>query len=114
MTQLDEGGDHVTYTIHQTERFIDWYTDISSKNEKAKGAIAAALDKLEGWRGDIQKLKDVDDVWESRVYLSPGYRIYYTREARTITVLCGGTKKSQKRDIRTAGKLVKEIQDESD
>ena len=114
MTQLDEGGDQVTYTIHQTERFIDWYTDIISKNEKAKGAIAAALDKLEGWRGDIQKLKDVDDVWESRVHLSPGYRIYYTCEARTITVLCGGTKKSQKRDIRIAGKLVKEIQDESD
>ena len=73
LTQLDEGGDQVTYTIHQTERFIDWYTDISSKNEKARGAIAAALDKLEGWRGDIQKLKDVDDVWESRVHLSPGF-----------------------------------------
>ena len=35
-------------------------------------------------------------------------------QVHLLNVERGGTKKSQKRDIRTAGKLVKEIQDESD
>lgn len=42
-------------------------------------------------------------VWEARLAFGPGYRTYFAKEGDSIIVLLvGGTKASQRRDIRRA------------
>jgi putative addiction module killer protein len=44
-----------------------------------------------------------DGVWELRIDLGPGYRIYYAQaEKAVVLLLCGGSKRSQTTDIATA------------
>lgn len=42
-------------------------------------------------------------VWEARLAFGPGYRIYFGKDGESvILLLLGGTKASQRRDIRRA------------
>lgn len=42
-------------------------------------------------------------VWELKIDLGPGYRVYYLRDGSTLVILlCGGDKGSQQADIRQA------------
>ncbi|HEU4772319.1 MAG TPA: type II toxin-antitoxin system RelE/ParE family toxin [Candidatus Udaeobacter sp.] len=44
-----------------------------------------------------------DGVWELRIDLGPGYRIYYAQAEKTmVLLLCGGSKRTQTADITTA------------
>jgi putative addiction module killer protein len=44
-----------------------------------------------------------DGVWELRVDLGPGYRVYYALAGRVVVLLlCGGDKRSQQADIARA------------
>ncbi|WP_318655599.1 type II toxin-antitoxin system RelE/ParE family toxin [Oligella urethralis] len=50
---------------------------------------------------------------EMRIHFGPGYRVYYAREDYVVyLLLCGGDKSSQKRDIKTAIDMWKQIQKE--
>jgi putative addiction module killer protein len=51
-----------------------------------------------------------EGVFELRIHVGPGYRLYYANEGnRIVILLCGRTKKRQQSDIDTAGKLLKEL-----
>lgn len=55
-----------------------------------------------------------DGVWELKVDVGPGYRVYYVETRKTVVLLlCGGTKRSQKRDIMQAVKYWREYQQKS-
>jgi putative addiction module killer protein len=44
-----------------------------------------------------------------RIDYGPGYRVYFTRRGKTLVILlCGGDKKSQRKDIALAKKMAKE------
>lgn len=44
-----------------------------------------------------------EGVWELRVDFGPGYRIYYAKPTpNAVLVLCGGSKRTQRRDIALA------------
>ena len=75
----------------------------------AKARIVARIRHLElGNLGDAKSIGD--KVSELRVDYGPGYRVYFTRKGRTIVVLlCGGDKGSQRRDIKEAQQLAKEV-----
>jgi putative addiction module killer protein len=48
-------------------------------------------------------------VFELRIDVGPGYRVYYTRKGMAlILLLCGGDKSSQQRDIELAQQLARE------
>ena len=50
--------------------------------------------------GDAER---VGEVFELRIHVGPGYRVYYGREGDALVILlCGGDKGSQERDIERA------------
>jgi putative addiction module killer protein len=54
-------------------------------------------------RGNLGDFKVFDTLLELRIDYGPGYRIYCGKKGKTfVLLLCGGTKRTQDQDIRTA------------
>lgn len=64
--------------------------------------IVARLDRLGvGTLGDWKSIGG--GVYELRIDAGPGYRVYYAQDgAAIILLLCGGDKRTQRRDIERA------------
>jgi putative addiction module killer protein len=55
-----------------------------------------------------------EGVWELKIDVGPGYRVYYVESKKTIVLLlCGGTKRTQDRDITQAVNYWKDYQKRS-
>lgn len=53
-------------------------------------------------------------VFEMRIHVGPGYRVYYCRRGEvTYLLLGGGDKSSQRRDIRAARDLLSSLESQS-
>jgi putative addiction module killer protein len=83
--------------------FTVWLTGIA--DAKVRGVVVARVKRLEhGLMGDAEPVGN--GVWELRIHIGPGWRIYFTHQSREIIVLLGGgTKRTQKRDIKRAKEL---------
>ncbi len=94
------------YTLHETNLFSDWLTAL--RDTRGKAAILRRLVRVQmGNLGDVKHLGA--GLFEMRVNVGPGYRIYCVRRGDVLIVLlCGGDKSSQKKDIASARKLAKE------
>jgi putative addiction module killer protein len=56
--------------------------------------------------------KFFDGIGEMRIDYGPGYRLYFTRRGDVLVILlCGGDKRSQRRDIKRAKAMAKELED---
>jgi len=103
------------YNIHKVKRkreaeyyvtgkgkvpFQEWLDAINNAN--VHGIVLQRIDRAEdGNFGDWKSLKG--GMYEMRIHLSPGYRIYFALEGRKIIILLiGGEKRNQKRDIGKA------------
>jgi len=77
------------------------------RDRKAVVAIAKRLGRAKlGNFGDLEPVGG--GVSEMRIFIGPGYRLYYTmRQTTIIFMLCGGDKSSQKKDIKKAKELAK-------
>lgn len=95
------------YEVRQTSIFREWLDSLS--DIRAQARIASRLLRLEaGLLGDTKTVHD--GVSEMRIDYGPGYRVYFTVRGRTVIVLlCGGDKRSQKRDIARAQEIAKEV-----
>jgi len=50
-------------------------------------------------------------ISELRIHCGPGYRVYFVQRGTVLIVLlCGGDKKTQRKDIEIAKQLAKEIE----
>lgn len=80
--------------------FTQWFDGL--RDVKAKTAITRRLDRAA--RGNLGDHKfERDGVWEMRLDMGPGYRMYYFRQGDTLVILlCGGDKSSQKTDLDRA------------
>lgn len=83
--------------------FIEWFNSINDKQAKAR--IQKRLDRLSmGNPGDYKAL--TEDIFELKLDLSPGYRIYCGEVNHALVILlCGGdksSKKQQSQDIENA------------
>ena len=95
------------YTIQQTESFADWHHGL--RDLKARVAVARRIERANA--GNLGDTKPVGEtVSEMRIDVGAGYRLYFTlRGGVLIVLLCGGDKATQRRDIRRAQQLAKEL-----
>lgn len=75
---------------------------------RAAERIAIRVARIQsGLMGDV---KFFDGIGELRIDHGPGYRLYFVKRGSALVILlCGGDKSSQKRDIRKAIEMAKEI-----
>lgn len=98
-----------TNILLRSDEFSEWLDDLA--DVKAKARILARLTSAElGNFGDSEPVGA--GVSEMRIHHGPGYRVYYTRTGRVIYfLLIGGTKGSQKRDIKRAIEMAEELKE---
>ena len=80
------------------------------KDRKAKSAILIRIMRAEN--GNFGDIKSVGaPVQEMRIFVSKGYRIYFTvRNNKIIILLNGGHKGTQQQDIEKAHKLLMDLE----
>ncbi len=77
------------------------------KDVRGRAVVRRKINQLRlGYLLDVRTLRD--DLFEIRIFFGPGYRIYFGRlNKKTIILLWGGDKGSQKRDVEKAKKYWK-------
>ena len=82
-----------------TSPFADWFDHLDAV---AAAKITTALYRLE--QGNFSNVASVGGgVYECKIDFGPGYRIYFGQEGNAVFILlCGGTKKTQRKDIERA------------
>lgn len=83
--------------------FIEWEDELDAV---ARAAVRIRINRVRlGNFGDCSPITGVPGLYELRLHLGPGYRVYFGKIKDTIVIiLCGGDKRSQGRDIRKAEK----------
>lgn len=96
--------------FQSTEEFDDWLTSLKDRLGKAR--ILHRIDAAT--LGNFGECEPVGEgVSEMKIHVGPGYRVYYTRIGSVVYVLlAGGDKSSQKKDIKRAIQLAREISQE--
>ena len=91
------------FTIKALPEFMTWLDGLS--DGKVRGAVVARIKRLEyGLMGDVEPVGD--GVSELRIHVGAGWRIYFTqRGAQLIVLLAGGSKRTQRGDIKRAKAL---------
>lgn len=80
--------------------FDNWLVGLS--DSRARARIRTRLDRASlGNLGDYASVGG--GVFELRIFYGPGYRVYYSLECENVMLLLlGGTKGTQRRNIKTA------------
>ncbi|WP_032092016.1 type II toxin-antitoxin system RelE/ParE family toxin [Necropsobacter rosorum] len=87
-------------TVYQLSGFRKWLKSL--KDLIAKEAILKRIERAE--QGNLGDHKSVGNgVYEMRVFVGKGYRVYFTQQnGVTYWLLCGGDKSTQQTDIEKA------------
>jgi putative addiction module killer protein len=92
--------------VQRTEVFTAWFDGL--RDRRARDRILARIDRLSlGNSGDVKPVGE--GVSEMRIGYGPGYRLYFIEDDKTaVLLLCGGTKRTQARDIKRAIEMARE------
>jgi putative addiction module killer protein len=95
--------------IRETAVFSVWLRRLGDATAKAR--IVARVRRLAfGNPGDVQPIGG--GLSEMRIHHGPGYRVYFMRRGETLIVLlCGGDKRTQRRDIEAAKTLAQALKE---
>lgn len=93
--------------LEKTDEYQDWFTGLSDKLVKAR--IEARIRWLQdGNPGNVGPFGE--GVSELKLHFGSGWRVYYTeRNAQIIILLAGGNKSTQKRYIKLALTLARNL-----
>jgi len=99
----------IHYEENGRDIFKDWVKSL--KDFKGRDAINRTVSKLlDGNFGDHKYCRD--GVYELRIHVGAGYRVYYSiSENEIILLLCGGSKTTQQRDIDKAVQYLKNFKE---
>ena len=91
------------FSIKTLPEFTEWVDNLSDAS--VRGVVAARIKRLErGLMGDVESVGD--GVSELRIHFGAGWRIYFVqRGVQLIVLLTGGSKRTQKADIKRAKSL---------
>ena len=91
----------------RTAVFDKWLAQL--KDLRGSARIMESIRSAEhGNFGDCRSVGN--GVYEMRIHFGPGYRLYFCREDDLVYVLlCGGTKRGQRRDIVRARAMAKNL-----
>jgi len=91
------------FLIKSLPKFTEWLDGLSDAS--VRGVVVARIKRLElGLMGDVEPLGD--GVSELRIHFGAGWRIYFVRrKGQVIVLLAGGSKRTQKTDIKRAKAL---------
>lgn len=91
------------FSVKSLPEFTLWLDRI--QDASIRGVVVARIKRLErGLLGDVEPVGD--GVSELRIHIGAGWRIYFTqRGGQLIVLLAGGSKRTQKSDIRRAKTL---------
>ena len=86
--------------VRKTETFAAWFDAL--RDRPARLRVQVRIDRLAiGNPGQHRAL--TGGVQEMKIDHGPGYRVYYVRRGDVLVVLlCGGDKRSQRKDIEIA------------
>lgn len=88
----------------ETSPFGAWFSTLDAQ---AAAKVSTAIVRME--MGNTSNIKWFDGLGEYRIDWGPGYRIYLVQEGKRLIILFGGgTKSSQKVDIKQAAALLAE------
>lgn len=93
------------FEVRQSSIYRDWFDRL--RDRQARVRIDARISRLS--KGNAGDAKSVGSgVSELRIDHGPGYRVYFSRQGKTIIVLlCGGDKRTQQADIERAIEIAK-------
>jgi putative addiction module killer protein len=91
------------FSVKALPEFTSWLDQLPDAS--IRGAVVARIKRLErGLLGDVETVGD--GVAELRIHIGAGWRVYFTqRGGRLVVLLAGGSKRTQKSDIRRAKAL---------
>ena len=91
------------YSIKPLPEFNTWLDGLTDVT--LRSVVVARIKRLTlGLMGDVEPVGE--GVSELRIHLGAGWRVYFTqRGTQLIVLLVGGSKRTQKRDIKRAKAL---------
>jgi len=91
------------FSVKALPEFTSWLDHLVDAS--IRGVVVARIKRLErGLLGDVEPVGD--GVSELRIHIGAGWRVYFTqRGGRLVVLLAGGSKRTQKSDIRRAKAL---------
>ena len=94
-------------TLDGKEPFEDWFGSLKDKTVKAK--VLERINRVRlGNFGDCKSLGE--GIFELRIHHGPGYRVYFgDLDGVIVILLCGGSKRTQNRDIDKAREYWQEL-----
>ena len=95
------------HSIKPLPEFSAWLDDLT--DEPVRGIIAARIKRLAlGLMGDVEPVGN--GVSELRIHIGAGWRVYFVQRGRDVIVLlAGGSKRTQKADIKRAKVLASRL-----
>ena len=95
------------YRVLQTETYKKWLEKL--RDNVAKQNILWRIERMRN--GNFGDSKSVGDgVFELRINVGKGYRVYFTNDRKEIVILLiGGDKSTQENDIKKAKKMAKDF-----
>lgn len=90
----------------RTTEFSDW---LKSLDPATRAKVLVRVIRLEnGNPGDVAPIGD--GASEMRLHHGPGYRVYFATKGQTTTLIFGGTKSTQSKDIKKALKILGDLE----
>ena len=96
------------FEIIKSDTFDAWLRSLRDRQAKARIEVRIRRLSLDN-PGQYRSLKN--GINELKTDYGPGYRVYYTfRNQTLVLLLCGGDKSTQDQDIKTALRILKQLE----